>query len=632
MHPRPTPMMTGAAALAAATVLATPVSADVNGNWISPSEFSVWLTHMPDFDQIRESAFAMPGLPNDGMSYCAPTCVLNLSAYVALHGHPTSFPGAEDWQSQTHYETATFALQQLGVIGNTDPFLGTTHAGILAQAQFSLPIDRFTVTVDTFGTLPTAGIPDFARWVRDGSLVSFFHGWYNWIGEINGVPVLEATTAHCLTFRGANASVFDALLFAGDPADDAEGFSQSTFSTRIYDWSSPVVIANGVPRSANRIKPANQDEAVWRLIDGYCKVTPKMGVSLTDFNALTVQVADGPADSPATLIEVLPPENRVLEAATFGPANDRLYVILRGATGQFFPACRALHDLDWREFLDIPLPGPSDMFFGDDRSMYTIGGGEISRILFDVPDGAEPKLIGSREVGQRAVADFDSDTDRVVLFDPAVPLLRMLPPDLNGDPVNFEMALGALEGDVRMAWDATRTCAWATKPGSETFLQIIPSAAGGIAQVAFHVLPDGMLPVDIDVDDQGHLFVSDGGKWYEFAQDSNGDWKAQEGSFIHGQPIGTRPVVSRSRTNWDPDVHSLRQQQHVPPTSFGVELLDCPADLDADRAVGFADLLALLATWGPCPTGEFCDADLDFDGTVNFADLLALLAAFGDCP
>ena len=54
----------------------------------------------------------------------------------------------------------------------------------------------------------------------------------------------------------------------------------------------------------------------------------------------------------------------------------------------------------------------------------------------------------------------------------------------------------------------------------------------------------------------------------------------------------------------------------------------CPADLDANGSVGASDLLALLASWGPC---KGCPADFDGDGSVGASDLLALLANWGPC-
>jgi len=55
----------------------------------------------------------------------------------------------------------------------------------------------------------------------------------------------------------------------------------------------------------------------------------------------------------------------------------------------------------------------------------------------------------------------------------------------------------------------------------------------------------------------------------------------------------------------------------------------CPADLDGSGDVGFDDLWALLAVWGPCAG---CTEDLDGNGDVNFEDMLQLLSAWGVCP
>ena len=56
---------------------------------------------------------------------------------------------------------------------------------------------------------------------------------------------------------------------------------------------------------------------------------------------------------------------------------------------------------------------------------------------------------------------------------------------------------------------------------------------------------------------------------------------------------------------------------------------ECVSDLDGDGSVNVADLLALLAAWGP----NLCQvADTNGDGDVNVTDLLALLAAWGACP
>jgi len=53
-------------------------------------------------------------------------------------------------------------------------------------------------------------------------------------------------------------------------------------------------------------------------------------------------------------------------------------------------------------------------------------------------------------------------------------------------------------------------------------------------------------------------------------------------------------------------------------------------DVHGDGQVGFADLVEVLAVWGPCPDPSDCIADLNGDGSVGFADLLIVLAEWGE--
>lgn len=55
----------------------------------------------------------------------------------------------------------------------------------------------------------------------------------------------------------------------------------------------------------------------------------------------------------------------------------------------------------------------------------------------------------------------------------------------------------------------------------------------------------------------------------------------------------------------------------------------CPTDQNGSGSTDFADVLVLLAAWGPCAD---CPEDLDGNGTVDFSDVLATLAAWGPCP
>ena len=50
-------------------------------------------------------------------------------------------------------------------------------------------------------------------------------------------------------------------------------------------------------------------------------------------------------------------------------------------------------------------------------------------------------------------------------------------------------------------------------------------------------------------------------------------------------------------------------------------------DVNGDGVTDMADVIELLASWGPCPVGGFCPADADGDGMVGFADLIGVLSA-----
>lgn len=56
------------------------------------------------------------------------------------------------------------------------------------------------------------------------------------------------------------------------------------------------------------------------------------------------------------------------------------------------------------------------------------------------------------------------------------------------------------------------------------------------------------------------------------------------------------------------------------------DLFRLDGDTNGDAVIDVADLLAVLAAWGPCLA---CDADTNGDGQVDVADLLAVLAAWG---
>ena len=99
-------------------------------------------------------------------------------------------------------------------------------------------------------------------------------------------------------------------------------------------------------------------------------------------------------------------------------------------------------------------------------------------------------------------------------------------------------------------------------------------------------------------------------------------WPQQDklGDYYHTISDDAGVSIAYAATfNGEQDVYFLRLE------------LSCEGDVDEDGAVGFSDLLLVLAAWGPCPHQSGCPEDLDDDDQVGFSDLLIVLAAWGPC-
>jgi spore coat protein A len=75
--------------------------------------------------------------------------------------------------------------------------------------------------------------------------------------------------------------------------------------------------------------------------------------------------------------------------------------------------------------------------------------------------------------------------------------------------------------------------------------------------------------------------------------------------------------------------HILEHEDHEMMRQFRA-VNTCPADLNGNGAVDFADILVVIGAWGPCPL--YCPTDLNDNGAVDFADILVIIGAWGTCP
>ncbi|MCP3903022.1 MAG: hypothetical protein GY715_05235 [Planctomycetes bacterium] len=89
--------------------------------------------------------------------------------------------------------------------------------------------------------------------------------------------------------------------------------------------------------------------------------------------------------------------------------------------------------------------------------------------------------------------------------------------------------------------------------------------------------------------------------------------------------IGSESIEHTAK-RFDSRTHPLAQFRPV--LSVTYDAPPCPEDLDGSGDVGFGDILAIIAAWGPCGA---CAEDLSGNGAVDFADVLLVIGAWGSC-
>jgi hypothetical protein len=131
------------------------------------------------------------------------------------------------------------------------------------------------------------------------------------------------------------------------------------------------------------------------------------------------------------------------------------------------------------------------------------------------------------------------------------------------------------------------------------------------------------------VTSSGRILVVTDGQVREFTYVAGVGWIATDETGFAGI-TGVRSLdVATNRSNAR-DYGDPEDWPNWPQVRPEVDHVPCPADLDWDGAVGYADLLLVLANWGPCDL--LCPGDANEDDTTGYQDVIAVLSAWGDCP
>jgi hypothetical protein len=107
-------------------------------------------------------------------------------------------------------------------------------------------------------------------------------------------------------------------------------------------------------------------------------------------------------------------------------------------------------------------------------------------------------------------------------------------------------------------------------------------------------------------------------------------WVLNPEADFDGLQVGPMFRVTRSRTNFDPAIHTGPGWVNIDPDEpdglvFGDSVPDCAGDVTLDHAVDVDDLLVVINEWGN-PGGM---ADAASDGIIDVNDLLIVINAWG---
>jgi hypothetical protein len=221
------------------------------------------IADVPDFDQRRDAAPGVIGLPGKGSYYCVPTAALDFTAYLADHGYPLLGPGTGDFQLVS-YNGITNSLLAMGSFMGTDPATGTTGSGAVSGLQNWL--DGSYPGSFTGSCLSWSLFSDLANWAVQGGLVMVGMGQYDAAGN--------RQSGHLVALVYAKIAGSEMLMGIHDPADDGNLYSQSTFTTEYYNIQDEQGFFQGSSRVLSHVVGYGKNNNYY--IDGAVLIWPRL--------------------------------------------------------------------------------------------------------------------------------------------------------------------------------------------------------------------------------------------------------------------------------------------------------------------------------------------------------------------
>ena len=616
--------------LAAAVAIAAPdgrAFADIVEAIWAPDFCRYRVTDMPDIDQRRL------GLAAEGGMHCVPTASYNLFAYATHHGYPFLLPGALPYQSDSVHGFVTSDLEAMGGMMSTDGTNGTTlngwktgfgqwniHAGApLGGPQF---VFQFRIDADcTFANISKSAVL--------GGLVSFCFGRYDVTGVSGNLPVVARDGGHLVTVARMERDPMSARIWVRDPATDEGGdgplplAKQSEFSSREL----PIGFMEFANLPGFRTFIVADDDR-FRILDAYVAMWPAVGFTWESSEQEVWRV------TPISL----PSFGGIAQGISFGTDVTEVVQVVHDAAGLDAFAIVRLNDgstklqrLDFAQRAIATIEDPaitgelSRIAVGRFGEVYIHNGETIFRISpRGVMEGSTAAVIKPDAIS------YDDATDQLVVLSPSTRTITRLDRALGiraQVPVPSTMPL---DEDSTLCVGTDDGAVYFGNPNDDRVGRL--DARGTPDDFSIVSVPGLGSVRSLSAGDGNRLYVTNGKELRVLVKPpTGGPWTFDTQSSFDGRAVSTGFEMMRSRTNYDPALHSGPEWRNIRVDALdeiGIEVPDCNADLNGDDAVDSVDLALLLSNWG----GTTITYDVDKDGVTGPADLSLLLSSWGGCP
>ncbi|MBL9147403.1 MAG: hypothetical protein JNM94_01785 [Phycisphaerae bacterium] len=670
--------LTLAPRLVAATLLAGAASSLAVANvgasvWNGPSDFFHSRTGVPDMDQRRA------GLPGGGNCHCVPTSYVNLLIYIANHGYPQVTPGVGDYTGYDHYAEVTGILDDLGEAaglspGGDDPndpdcndengdggdgecgslpcgskmsniFPASQDFGYFGNAEDDLV---FTAKWLTPGA-PASSHSALAQMAFDGAVMQVSYGRYEIAGTIDGFPAWLRKGGHAVTMNAIFRDGNERTISVRDPAqDDGDIFGPSPWVTKVYDITEVSLLvtaddpADGPTDNwAWTVLPAidePQEDGKKRLIDSYFAIRPKTGYFWKDnqfIGDLPLSVGFG---------GYLPTHQQGCS-----PAGDLGCFEIQDLMSDVHIA---EHGVGWFAIGKPSGSAPSQLLKIDPvaKTKTSLGATSATRLALNRLDdlytlSESPPILERRDVtgavkttvsiaGLPAALACDDTKDTVLVVVPNSSgiggSVRVYPRSLSVPTVLTFPTLLPIGTKLRVAVNPKDGHLWIASESNDTVREFKLPRTGGGTLVPLTTLSGFGNLTSVDFDDSGRMYLVETGGVKVFEKNATGAWVPGDAGAFNGIDVGNVVRVARSRSNFDPAIHSKPGWDNITPADLeplGTSVPDCLGDLNGDGVVDGADLALVLGAWG---NGAGL-ADIDENGIVDGADLAIVLGSWGDC-